>query len=1468
MIRKPAQLLGVAMLLLATGVPAMSYGQCIPPSITSQPVNVAVCNGSTTTVSVAAAGTSVNYQWEVNDGTGFVDINNGTQYSGATSTTLTITGSGSIDGYQYRCTIRGACTPNAVSNAVSLDVHTTPSITTQPADVTICSGQNTSLSIAASGDGVSYQWQVNNGSGYTNISDGGIYSGATTSSLSIDGATTVENGFQYRCVITNACSVITSNASTLTVNGLPAVITQPGDKVVCDGGNTSFTIDAGTGVTYKWQLNDGSGFADLANGGVYSGTNTATLSIASAAASMSGYSYRCVVNNGNCDLNSNAAILTVNELPAITNQPADETICDNEAASFEVAASGNNLTYQWQEDDGTGFGNISNGGIYSGATSATLTITGATTGMSSYSYRCIVSGTCTPAVTSNAAELTVAAFPVVTTQPASKISCEGDDITYTVTTSGTGFNYQWQVNDGTGFQNITDDAMYSGATTATLAVADITTSISGYTYHCVVSNGSCSVNTNDATLTVNTLPTVTAQPTDKEVCDGGNTTFELTATGTNINYQWQVNTGSGFTDLVNDATYSNVTAPALAITAAGTAMDNYQYRCIVRGTCTPAAISDVVTLKVSTPISITSQPVNRVICDGNNTTFAVTSTGNGAKYRWQVRGKTGGFTNITDGGVYSGATTATLTITGASTTLDSNRFRCVVSNACQTVNSANRWLTVNELPAIATQPEDKIVCAGSNTTFTVGATGDGLIYKWQMDDGSGFADLADGGVYSGTSTATLSLAGLTRSLNNNKYRCIVSGTCTPDVTSAEANLTVHKAPAITTQPVASVICDGQSTSFSVTATGTALAYQWQVNDGSGFTDVTNGGIYSGAATSTLNITAASTSVNGYQYRCVLTNACTPLNSDAVALTVNALPVITSQPSDVTICETGNTTFTVANSGSGITYKWQVNSGSGYANVNDGGVYSGSSTATLTITGAPTTLSGYLYRCVLNNGNCDLNTAAANLTVKALPKVTVQPSSTTVCHGNNTSFSLTATGAAILYQWQEWAGTAFSNITDGGFYSGANTATLNITGADNTIDGQKYRCVISGTCTPADTSSMVQLTVYELPAITGNPVNNTVCTGTNVKFGVKATGSMVAYQWQVDDGTGFADISNNGIYSGANSDSLLLTAPTAAVTGYQYRCVISGICTPAVTSTAAMLTVNDVKVTAYTGNETICEGTDAIYNVTTKGVVTGYQWQYATSPAGAFIDIPATSTMYTGVNSPTLGVIAPQDYMSGYQYRCVVTGLCTSDMSTAVDLTVKDKPEISQQPADANLTAGDEAIFNVTAHGYHFYYAWQASTNDGQTFVTLSDNGNYSGTATSTLTVHKASVAQNGYSYRCVVRELGNDCNFAADSSAWAYLLVTPRLSVNNVAANGQPIAEIYPNPVTGDIVNLKMTDASGNNVNVRILNTIGTEVYKGAIQLGKSGEAKLDVAHLPAGVYTLYISNEGSIATQLKFVKQ
>ncbi|MEJ5994186.1 hypothetical protein WG904_07095, partial [Pedobacter sp. Du54] len=310
--------------------------------------------------------------------------------------------------------------------------------------------------------------------------------------------------------------------------------------------------------------------------------------------------------------------------PSFTAQPSNSSVCAGSNSTFSVTAS-NATSYQWQvsTNGGSTFNALSNNSPYSGVTTTTLTITGATAGLNAYQYKCVATGS--GSATSNAATLTVNSAPSISSHPVNSTLCAGSNTTFGVTASNA-LSYQWQVDQGAGFSNITNNATYSGATTSTLTITAASASLSGYSYR-VIATGTCSpvAASSAATLIVNAAPNISSHPSNSSITAGSSTTFTTTASGV-TSYQWQINTGSGFSNITNGAPYSGATTATLTISNATVGLNSYQYRVIASGTCTPAATSNAATLTVASAGTLETFP-----SIGNNAS-AFTNGVSGMKY--------------------------------------------------------------------------------------------------------------------------------------------------------------------------------------------------------------------------------------------------------------------------------------------------------------------------------------------------------------------------------------------------------------------------------------------------------------------------------------------------------------------------------------------------------------------------------------------------------------------------------------------------------------------------------------------------------------------------------------------------------------------------------------------------------------------------------------------------------------------
>jgi len=537
-----------------------------PPAITTRPASLSQCAGTNATFTVTATGLGLTYQWRMA----------GVNIPGATGAGYTINNIASGDAGSYDVVITGTC-GTVTSNPATLTVNAAPSITAQPVSLIQCAGTNATFSVTASGAGLTYQWRK----GGVNIG------GATNASYTITNITAGDAG-SFDVVITGTCGTVTSNAATLSVNAVPAITSQPVSLTRCVGTNATFTVTAtGAGLTYQWR-----------KGGVdITGATNASYTINNIATTDAG-NYTVVVTGTCGTATSNVASLTVNTPPAITGQPVPVTSCEGTTVTFTVTVTGAGLTYQWQK----------NGLNIGGATNQTLTLNNITIS-SAGNYSVVITGTCGSSI-SDPAALTVAVKPQISAQPIDQEVCEGSDVTFSVTASGTSLSYQWRKN-GTSLP---------GETAPILSLTNVTIARSG-NYDVLVYGMCDTLASNTAALTVDPATAVIDSDEDTLVCEGSTVEFNIVANGYGAKtYQWQWLYSGSWIDLTDDGDISGVATPDLKIQNVEAA-DSGFYRCYVTSGC-GSAYSDSVNLEVNLIVATIGTPAPFLI-DSNSTTIRV-----------------------------------------------------------------------------------------------------------------------------------------------------------------------------------------------------------------------------------------------------------------------------------------------------------------------------------------------------------------------------------------------------------------------------------------------------------------------------------------------------------------------------------------------------------------------------------------------------------------------------------------------------------------------------------------------------------------------------------------------------------------------------------------------------------------------------------------------------------------------------
>jgi hypothetical protein len=838
-------------------------------------------------------------------------------------------------------------------------------------------------------------------------------------------------------------------------------------------------------------------------------------------------------------------------------------------------------------------------------------------------------------------------------------------------------------------------------------------------------------------VSVAQAPAITGQPASLTVTAGASASFTITATGFPApTYQWRK--GGGDITGATSATYTIATT---------TLPDAGSFDVVVTNASGNVS-SDAATLTVQEAPAITSQPTTQTVTVGSPVTLTVAATGTPTPtYQWRKNGA-----DLTD------ATANSLNLGNVALT-DTGSYDVVVANAAGNVTSSTATVTVQEAAAISGQPQSQTVAAGANVTFSVTATGTPApTYQWRI-----------GGVnIDGATTASLQLNGVAVA-NAGSYDVVVTNSVS-SVTSNAAGLTVTEGAAISTQPVTQTVIVGTQVTLTVAATGTPTpTYQWRKN----------GADLTGAANNSLDLGAVSLADAG-NYDVVVSNSTNTATSEVAVVTVTQAPSISTQPASQSIATGAEATFTVQATGfPAPTYQWQKG----------GNVITGATNASYTIAQTVAADAG-AYTVVVTNSLGSLTSEAATLTVTLGAAITTQPVSQTVAVGTQVTLTVVATGSpAPTYQWRK----------NGSAITGATASTLDL-GTVALADEGNYDVVVTNSIGSA-TSDAAVIIVTETPAINTQPVSQTVTAGTAVTFTVAATGTPTpTYQWR----KGGVDI------SGATSTSFIITSPALADAA-DYDVVVTNSIGN-VTSAAATLTVNiGPAITSQPLAQTVTVGSAVTLTVTATGTpAPTYQWRKGGVDLGG-----ATAA------SLNLGTVALTD--SG-DYDVVVTNSIETVTSETATVTVQELPAITTQPVSQAAQVSTPVAFTVTATGTPApTYQWRKNGTDitgatsaslGLSNATIADAGSYTvavtnavGTVVSdaaTLTIVTVTGTQASDGYRLGgAAVINNTVTYTGPLTKLVWSVLPPAAVGGtkwSLSATGGTAADITPADGTTDLL--------------------------------------------------------------------
>lgn len=1308
----------------------------VAPQITVQPtVAQTVCSGNSANLSVIATGAGLSYQWYK----GSTPLTNGGNFFGVDSAALTINPISLTDASSdYYCVISGNCTPSVTSDSASLIVNEAVSITTQPAaSQTYCTGNNVSISISASGTGLTYQWFK----GLNPLTDGGSISGANTNNLIINAASTSDAGNDYYCVVSGLapCTSVNSSFSEVIIDENPSVTSQPAtNQTVCAGSNVTFSVAAtGGSLTYQW-YNDTTPLTDNAS---VSGSNSATLTLNNVSLANVSAKYNCHITNSCGTIVSNYSALSINETPSILNNGL--TVCSGESFSFSpvngVPSVANivpaGTTYSWSAPIVTG--GMTGGTAQSGQAVISDVLVNNTNSVQTATYTITpLVGTCP----GNTFELVISVNPEPYVNNAIQYVCSGDNFNF-LPSNGSGnivpmgATFSWGLPTTSG--GITGASAQNNASSFSQTLTNTTNGVQTATYNITVNYGTCIGNTFTVTLFINPKPIVSALPVTQSICSGNNITNVALSTvfvvSEEVEYHW---TRDNTTNIIGMASNGEGTIISGALTNTTNTPQTTTFTVIATTEEGCNSDSYLVTVLVNPSITVSATPSNQTICSGSTINTILMSNPNnvsGVTYSW-TRNNTTNLTGIPNNG--TGDTIAGI-ITNNTNTVQSTTFTITATaNGCQTIIN-NVTITVNPKPTISGAPSTQTLCGGNPITPIVLSSGSGIsgtTFSWTRDNtvnvsginGSGSGNTITGVLNNTTSTNQTVTFTLSSSANG----------CASD--NATTEVIVLPKPLLTATPSTQTICNNTAISTITLSSANSLpgtTFTWTRNNTANLTGIASSGTGNAISGTLVNNTSV-TQTTTFTITVTAGNGCS--NTTTASVTVYApltAPVIgSSQTACIFSTPAALSITTQPSGGSGVyTYQWQ------------------SSTDNVTFTNIAGATNNTYQPAFLNNGSDDvfyrliINNTCGSVTsnvvfvevvsnvgftfdINNAPTGAVCPSTTFTPQIS----SLHLSTSAVRFTW-----TADANFispstggpvgTTGNAFFFFRTSTGNIgplTTQNNTNATVTTQITItpsvynfpgppSGAFLCSTSPQILNVTIRPRPVATATALENTICNGSgaNIQVTGNITDANMTFSWTRNNTTNVSgtnsgtsgNIAPGGIFTIANTltnNSANVQNVTFTITPSSNGCNGS----PVTVTISIAPTVTSGTIAA---NQTICSGGDPAaftQTVAATGSNLTYQWQSSTDNI--------TFTNITGATSVTYdaGTLTQTTWFRRITISTVNGKECYATSNT-IQVNVNSINPGSISGNQTICSGGDPLAFtevNATGGGT-ISYQWQSNT---------------------------------------------------------------------------------------------------------------------------------------------------------------
>ncbi|MES2285611.1 MAG: PKD-like domain-containing protein [Bacteroidota bacterium] len=1281
------------------------------PVATATPSVQTICSGAANSIGFTSDVVGTTFAWTVAQ----TNVTGATAGSGA-SIAQTLTATATTAGTAvYSVTPTAAGCPG-LPILVTVTVNPQPLAIACPSDVTICSGDATSIALTSDVTGTTFAWTV-----VQSLATGASAGSGSTIAQTLT-ATTTSPGTETYTVTPSAtgCSG-TAIVVNVTVNPKPVVTATPAAQTICSGNLTFIALSSNVvGTTYSWTVSQTNLTGATASSGaaVINQSLTLTGSIAGSAV------YTITPTAGGCsgipitvtitvNVNDNAAFTYpsstyckpgVNPTPTITglaggsfsSAPAGLSInaitgtvnlgasalgtytvsyttngpCPvTSSVSFTVSVLfAANFSYagspycQYASNPSPTLGVGATAGRYTAvpaglvfvnANTGQINLTLSTPGIYTVTNTIPVSGACA-AISANSG-ITINNSPTATATPSAQTICSGGSTSIVLTSSMGATTYNWTVVQA----GASGASAGAGATIAQTLTADGTKAGTAI-YTITPTSGGCPGLPIKVIITVNPIPVAASCPSAQTICSGETTSVALTADAGGTTFSWTVSqTG------VSGASAGSGSTIAQVLTATGTVAGSVTYTITpIVGGCSGTAILVFITVKPSP--TTTATPTSQTICSGTSNSIALTSNLPATTFVWTVT-QTG-----TSGASVGGGTTIAQLLTATGVIAGTATYSVVgTSGACPGLPTLVP-ITVNPKPVITATPASQTICSGLATSIALTSDVAGSTFSWTV-------------VQSGVSGATAnSGANIAQTLTTTG---VVAGTVTytiiPSASGCPGNpinviITVNPTPVVTATPMTQTFCSGGITSIAISSNVVGTTFAWTVVQTGVF------GATAGIGTTITQLLTATGSLIGTAVYTITptVGGCTgaPIN---VTITVNPIPVTTAIPSSQSICTGTASSIALTSNVAGATFTWTVlqNDVTGASNG------SGASIAqTLSTSGFVPGNAVYTISTIANG--CVGNPATVTVVVNPRPVSTATPSVQTICSGQITSIQLTSNIGVTFFSWT----VVQTGVSGAAASSGASIAQT-ITATGPTTGTAVYTVTPSSTGCPGSPIT-VTITVKPKPVVTATPSSETICTGNSNSIALTSDVSGATFSWTVNQ-----SLATGGLASNGSLISQVLTTTSTAPGNVTYSVTPSSAGCVGLSIPVPILINPRPIVTATPASQTICSFAGTSIVLTSDLAGTAYSWTVVqTGVTGAS----------TGSGSSIVQTLSATGSIQGtavYTITPTVTGTGCSGTPITVTIAVNPIPVATATPASQTICSGISTGIALTSDVAGATFSW-------------------------------------------------------------------------------------------------------------------------------------------------------------------